>query len=104
MHLISIIVEKIIFFYYKNFIIITLSFCSNIFGQKNRCVRACSVIRENGKLYKQNYYKIFLSTKEYELIDFRSLDCKSMKLNSTNNSNELVSATLLRKSFNRLRI
>lgn len=60
--------------------------------------------KENGQLYKQNYYKIFLSTKEYELIDFRSLDCKSMKLNSTNNSNELVSATLLRKSFNRLRI
>lgn len=53
MHLISIIVEKIIFFYYKNFIIIILSFCSNIFGQKNRCVRAYSVIRENGKLYNR---------------------------------------------------
>lgn len=56
---------------------------------------------ENAYLFKQKYYEILLSTNEYELIDFRSLDSKLMSLNATKKSNDLVSISLLRKSFDR---
>ena len=62
------------------------------------------LLDEKAHLFKQNYYEIFLSTKEYELIDLRSLDHKSMKLNAINKSDDLVSISLLRKSFRRVEI
>ena len=62
------------------------------------------LLDEKAHLFKQKYYEIFLSTKEYELIDLRSLDHKSMKLNAINKSDDLVSISLLRKSFRRVEI
>tara|TARA_B110000971_G_C19996656_1_gene494670 strand:- start:215 stop:886 length:672 start_codon:yes stop_codon:yes gene_type:complete len=59
------------------------------------------LIKENAYLFKQKYHETLLSTNEYELIDFRSLDSKSMSLNATKKSNDLASISLLRKSFDR---